>query len=192
MAEIKKEEKRINRFDDKELSIIKNTFRDNEDALKLLRKIFLQLPLSALDEAVYINTFKGKEDLMKILRKTYLPQLDGDAPFSQVIDLWMTVDLKEKNLEEAMLIFKSRQLLIEYVEQQLNKIENFDTDEAIKLSDMIAFQDKMPDSAFIDLITRNTIIWHTEQQILMYNLMASQVEEDEATIKEKNAKNSNK
>lgn len=186
------EQKQKMRFTDKELSIIKNTFSDNEDAVKVIRKVFLQMPLSALDEAIAINTFKGKDELNAVVRKTFLPTLDGEAPIFQVVDLWATIDLKDKTLAECILSFKSRELLISYIDQQLNKLSDLSTEETIKFADMIDFNDKLVEEAYINMVTRNTLINHVEQQLSQFTILAGEKTETVEQTKERLFKNSSK
>jgi hypothetical protein len=49
-----------------------------------------------LFSSALIITLKNQPDVMSILRKAFLPEIDGDAPFHQVIDLWLTVEIKGK------------------------------------------------------------------------------------------------
>lgn len=83
------------------------------------------------------RTFKGNEKLLKLMRKVFLPEYDPDAPLGQVIDLWMTVPVKEMTPNDAMVNILSRNALISHVEmqlQQLNLLAGVDakTEEEIK------------------------------------------------------------
>src|SRR6266478_4937181 len=115
MPEIQKP-KQKRRYTDLEMSLIKNTFAENEDLLKMIRKIFLQMPLSPIEATVIANIFGGNAPLMALIRKTFRPELDPEAPLHQLIDLWITVDIKEKSLGNIQPIFESRQLLLDILE----------------------------------------------------------------------------
>lgn len=65
------------------------------------------------------KVFKGNDPLLKLLRKLFLPEYDPTAPIGQVIDLWMTVDVKDKTPEDAYVTLLARNQLITHVEQQL-------------------------------------------------------------------------
>ena len=80
------------RFSDSELALIRGVFYENDQLLKLMRKVFL-------------------------------PEIDPTAPLGQLVDLWMTIDLKDKDPEEAMINIKARNQLIMHVEQQLLQLQ---------------------------------------------------------------------
>lgn len=88
------------------------------------------------------SVFRDNEPLLKLMRKVFLPEIDPTAPLGQIIDLWMTIPLKE-----------------------------------IK-----------PEDAIINLLARNTVIQHIDQQLIQLNILANQSEVDKDTLK----KNSNK
>lgn len=76
------------RFTEQELSLIKNTFKDNEELLKLMRKVFL-------------------------------PEIDPKAPLGQMIDLWFSLPIKELTPEQAQINILARNSLIMHLDQQL-------------------------------------------------------------------------
>lgn len=65
------------------------------------------------------NTFANNEPLLRLMRKIFLPEIDPKAPIGQIVDLWMTVDIKDMTPEEAYLNLKARNTLITHVDQQL-------------------------------------------------------------------------
>lgn len=72
------------------------------------------------DEILTIKkAFKGNEPLVRLLRKIFLPEIDPAAPIGQIIDLWMTVDVKDMTPEMALINIKARNALITHVDQQL-------------------------------------------------------------------------
>ena len=183
----KKQPRRI-RYSDSELSVIKNTFADNHEELtRVIRKIFLQLPMDVLDKGT-LDLIKGNRAVLSILRKTFLPTIDVDAPLHQVVDLWMTVDIKEKSLEYCELILDAREQLIDYLEQQLIWLESKE-----ELPAEIAFDrltkirratkaDKVKTVA--NFIMRNTLLGHIEQQLTqLFNLAGTKDETPEQTLK---------
>ena len=69
------------------------------------------------------NTFKGNEDLLKVMRKIFLPELDPNAPLGQLIDLWGSLSLKEMSPEHAHINILARNSLIAHLDQQLLQIQ---------------------------------------------------------------------
>lgn len=81
-----------------------------------------QMRFSEEELSVLQGAFKGNEKLVKLLRKVFLPEYDAHAPFGQGIDLWMTIDLRTLNPEQAYLRLLARNELIMHVETQLMQI----------------------------------------------------------------------
>lgn len=173
MAEVKKERQTM-RFNDLELSLLKNSFTDAVDLIRAIRKGFLQLELGAVDLAL-LETLKGQPELLAVIRKSCLPQLDGNAPLHQVVDLWMTVEIKDKPYEDAYPHLCARATLIDYIEQQLQFLEGKKTNEQceIRLEGLVFDSTKTPEKGYSDLIARNTLIGHIEMQLNQFTVLAS-------------------
>lgn len=65
------------------------------------------------------SAFKGNERLLKLMRKVFLPEPDPNAPLGQMVDLWMTLPVKELSPDEAYARVLARNELIMHVDQQL-------------------------------------------------------------------------
>ncbi len=172
-----KSQKKQMRFTDAELSVIKNSFavseNDNDDLARALRKAMLQFPLDPIDESI-LSSIKEQKELLAVIRKTFLPTFDPKAPFQQLIDLWMTINVTDKTADVAINHVKARALLIAYMDQQLNFIETglAGPIKLLKLVDFKDFKGKTPDRVYIDLIARNSVVTHTEQQITQLIVLA--------------------
>jgi len=180
------------RYSTEELSLIKNTFAENQDLLKSLRKHFLQLPLTE-NEANQLHNFNP--EILKLLRRFFLPTLEGDEPINQIIDLWMTINFQDRTPETAILHLRARSLVIEYLEQQLWSLEKEEEkcDFRLEFRDFISLNSKQ---VYINFIARNTIVQHVEQQLTqIYILAGLKQETTEQTlerIQEKLKKDSSK
>lgn len=165
------------RFNDAELSLIKNTFAENDELLKALRKVFLQMELTVTDKAV-LNVFHS-EELLAVVRKAWLPSLDANAPAHQLIDLYMTVDIKDKTPQEAFPHIVARQIVIEYLEQQLETLQTLDTLKEERRFTSLIPSDVIGDefSTYVNLTARNIIIAHTEMQLEQMRVLAGQKDE---------------
>lgn len=184
------EKKQTMRFSDSELEIIKSIFSENDAILIALRKVFLQFPLSVDESKLILNNFFGKDEVIKVLRKAYLPELDPDAPLHQLIDLWMTVDIKDKEPEKAINQLVARDIVIKYLDQQLNLLANPQSKIDIKLSSLIEIGEAR--ETYSNFIARNTIIQHTEMQLSMLNTLAGYKEETLENTKARLLKDSSK
>lgn len=178
------------RFSDAELAIIKNTFADNEPLLKALRKVFLQMNLSSSEERMIEGISKNK-DVQRVIKKVFLPSLDGDAPINQIVDLWLTLDIKGKDVDVVYHDALARQKLIQYLDEQLSRLKTKRLD-GIKFESLIDVEGKDPLSVYINLIVRNTILGHTEAQLQQLSVLAGLKAETVEETKERLLKNSAK
>lgn len=182
--------KQTMRYSDAELSVIKATFTDNDELLKAIRKVFLQLKLSAA-EMQMIKDLQGKPELLAVIRKSFLPEIEGDAPFQQVVDLYMTLKIEDKTPELAHPFILAREKLIKYLDEQLKSLENKEEPE-ISFKDLTVVDGKSATEIYIDLLCRNTVIGHTEMQLQQFVVLAGQSDETVEQTKERLFKNSTK
>lgn len=176
------------RYTDKELQLIKSAFAENDDLLKTIRKVFLQMPLNAVDLS-RLELIK-KPEILAILRKVFLPTLDPDAPINQQIDLWMTVQIVDKTPDEAYPHLKAREIVIEYLDEQLKELEGLNKEDIIKFPELVNLKKSAKDT-YINIVIRNTIISHTEMQLMELKILAQPEETPEET-QERLAKDSSK
>ncbi len=196
MADNKKQIKQTGRFTTAELSLLKNTFAENEDLLKSMRKVFLQLPLGVADKERIAGAFKDKQSVLDVITKTFLPTLDGEAPIHQLIDLFLTVKLEEKSADQAFPIVIARTKLVQLLEQQLKVLsavangQEFETE--INLADLLKINEKNAIEIYADLTCRNTMIGHTDMMLSQINLLAGLKDETIEQTRERLSKDSSK
>lgn len=152
------------RFDEGEMIAFKNTFADNEELIKTVRRVFLQLELSVEDIAI-INTIFKEDALKALISKMFNPVITGQEHLNQVVDLWTTLATKELSPDYVGLTVKSRGILIKYIVQQIDKLFNLDYVETIKLNDLIIFDEVYDTDIYINLVARNSIIQHVEDRL---------------------------
>jgi len=147
------------RYTESELSVIKNTFADNDGLLKALQKFFLQIPLNVVDLSLLQTSIKSKE-LLKTIKKVVFPELTDDVPFLQIWDYTLGIDFKGKMQEQIVADIKSNKLFIDYFKQQLKALENGEwaIQQKIKLSELGDITDKLDTDLYIDTLARNNII----------------------------------
>jgi len=197
MAEEKKTTapRQIMRYTNAEVSLIKATFKDNYDAFMALRKYFLELPMDTIDRQI-IDKLISSEDTLALLRKTYLPDLDAKAPIHQVIDLYLTLDIKDKGVEQSFLAITSREILIKFIDERLAALEEgkyADKTFEIYLSDLTNITGYNPEEAVSRMSARNSIIHHCEQQIAQLQVLSLKEDEpSEEEAKEKKEQDSAK
>ena len=189
------DKKQTMRFSQEDLGLIKGVFAENEELLKTIRKVFYQMPLNAVDLGRLNLTFKGKPALQKVFRKTFLPEIEAELPLQQNFDLWLTLKLKDLPTEEGAVHIKSVGLWIDYIEQQLKLIESGKyqvTKPKISFTGLSKIKDKVSWELFADMLARNTIINHTEQQLRQLELLAGSKEETPEQTIERLSKDSSK
>lgn len=184
--------KQTMRFSIEEMGIAKNTFAENEELLLAVRKVFLQMPLDEVDKQALKAHIVGKPDVMALIKKAYLPEIDPTSPTYQIIDLWMTVSVKDKSPEESFPTILAREKLIKYLRQQLSVLETLDDSGEMRLSDMVGTDGKTETEVYVNLLMRNTLIDHNEQQINQLNVLAGTKDETPEQTVERLKKDSNK
>lgn len=193
MEEVKKK-RQVMRYSDQELQLIKGVFAENDELLKSIRKVFYQMPLTAVDLSRLSITFNGKEGVQKVLRKTLLPTIDAEMPLQQNIDLWLTMKLKEMMVEEASVHLDSVNTWIKYIDQQLKVIESgkYSKKPTIRFKDLENIKDKPAYEKFADMLARNTIVNHVEQQLKQLEILGGLKEESPEQTIERLSKDSSK
>ncbi len=78
-----------------------------------------QMRITPEEQDMIKRAFGNNEPLIRLLRKIFLPELDPKAPIGQMIDLWMTIDVKDMSPEDALVNIKARNTLITHLDQQL-------------------------------------------------------------------------
>jgi hypothetical protein len=123
-------------FNDEELSLIKNTFADNDALLYSVRKVLLQFPLTLAEKALIKQGIT--EPVWNVLKKRILPEISDDFPIGQLPSLLTTLteQLKVRNVEEMEPQFAAKRMEIDYLTQQFEVLRDIDGDnpEPLKLA----------------------------------------------------------
>lgn len=69
------------------------------------------------------NTFADNDALLKILRKVFLPEIQGNTPIGQALDLWMTLKVEDLAPEQALVNIKARNTVIQHIEMCLSQLK---------------------------------------------------------------------
>lgn len=81
-----------------------------------------QMRITDDERRLIAATFKGNDNLLRLMRKMFLPELDPTAPLGQMLDLWMTVSIKDKTPDEAYSDLLARNTLISHVDNVLMQL----------------------------------------------------------------------
>lgn len=68
------------------------------------------------------STFKNNESLLKLMRKMFLPELDPKAPFGQMIDIYHTIQTKDRNPEDIAVELMARNMVIDHTDNVLTQL----------------------------------------------------------------------
>ena len=181
---VEKKEEQTMRFSSEELNLLKNTFQEKPELLIILRKVFWQKELTMQEDELLKKVINV--NVVAVLRKQFLPVLDGGLPINQELDLWMTISLVDKTPEDAHPHIMARKMMIDYIEQQLERLEYGNGKIKIFFDELDKMTAKIADCSinYINLIARNSIISHIEQQLLFTKILANAKDETpEETIK---------
>lgn len=189
--------KQTMRFSDDELGLIKSVFADEQERLFAMRKLFLQMPLDVIDKS-YLEVFQKNDPLMKVVRKAFLPELEPTAPINQEVDLIMTLELKDKSPEQALPHIMARQMLIQYLDEQLYRMSGGNVEEGLSFEDLSELPKPTDarsmiraDELYARLVARNMLVSHVEMQLNQFNVLGGMKEETIEQTKERLQKNSN-
>jgi hypothetical protein len=179
------------RYTDRELSLIQSTFRNNEKLLQLLRKVFLQETLTK-EDINGLDFISNSAELLFLMKKTYAPEIDIEAPLGQVMDLWNTVDTKEKGEDEVYTALKVRARLIDLIKMGLQRLEKPKAKGVVSITDYEPDFTEDPEQVYVGFSARNALITHTEFQLLQLQILAGKDEETVEQMKERLLANSSK
>lgn len=171
-SEEKKE--RPMRYSDKELSLIKNTFAENDALIMAIRKALLGAKLSKGEQA-FVDSLT--EDAFGVVKKTLTPQIDVDAPLFQITDLWLNINTKESGLEKTYIDIRARKIVEDYMTGMLGNMRGNAGSGGITLESLKYVGTEIAEDAVVNLSARNTILTHIDFQLFQIKTLAGQKDE---------------
>lgn len=172
--------------------LIKATFKDNDNLLLTLRKVFYQMNLNGLDLSLLQTNFVGNKELNEVIRSLFLPEVSPDTNLGFQFDIARTVNIKNLPPDIAILHIKAIELMGKYIDQQLKGLEKGDYKlgkiEFLKLKDTT---DKIDNDLFIEMFAYNSIIDHVEGKLVGIKGIANEVSKTAEQLEEERKKNSN-
>lgn len=175
MAEKKRKQKM--RYDKTELALLKSIFHENEDTLMALRKVFLFAPLNE-EDCKLLNVISSNDTLMTLMGKTYFPEIELDVPVGQMIDLWLSVDTKEKTFEEVSRALLVRKRLMDLIKKGLERL----ADPTIEITEnLIGYEPDFTmtdEKLYVEFFARNACVTHTEFQLAQIRALASHIKDE--------------
>lgn len=97
-----------------------------------------QMRITDEERALIKAVFKDNDTLLKLVRKMFLPEIDPKAPLGQVLDLWMTINVKDMTPEEAYVNLLARNTLISHVDNVLMQLKLISELESMTKEEVVA------------------------------------------------------
>ena len=188
--EVKKPQTMI--YSDEELTLIKRIFADNDELPTMLRKAIIQWPLTDAEIKILHQTFPKGSDSLKLLKKVILPEIDGNAPLQQIVDLWLTLKFEEKSLDGQEQAIRARKIVIDYLKGILNSFFEGIGAMPKPLDTLLQIEGIPMTEVVVNIIARNTLVMHTDFQALRLKVIAGTKEETPEAMKRRLEQDSNK
>lgn len=181
-------------FNKAELQLIKAVFSDNDDLLYAIRKVLLQGNLTE-NEVNSIRT-QVTPEVYAVVKKRILPDLDLDAPFGQIGDLYRTLaqQLSSKDSDQMAAQFDAKKLEVDYLSQQFEFLKDIDkpqTSTMIRL-DELKFITTNHYMNYVNHTARDFIIGFVDSMLNMLKVIAGEKTETPEQQKERITRNSSK
>lgn len=169
--------KQTRRFSEDEIDLMRTTFHGNDLLLQIVRKRILQIPLTDAEITKLTQAIPQGTGLAALIKKAIHPEIDGDAPFSQIIDLYLNAEVKDKPEEIAVINILARNRMVEYFDEVFEKFYDFNAIFAITFK---GFTDNIRERAngdtrdlCVDFLARNTILSHVDFQLSQLLILAA-------------------
>ena len=181
------------KFSDDELSLFKNTFCENNELMRLVSNVFMQLELSDSDKAILTTTFKGKTELLALMRKKLIAELDPNAPLGLNSDIWKEVKIDNALPEFVLLDMQSKLLVLNLLEEGLKRLADINYEPTIKMDSLVKFTTiSDPQDVYVNIKARNEFLMHITSQMFNILGLAGKSNETVEAIKKRLQTNSTK
>lgn len=184
-------------YNSEELSLLKNTFAENEPLLYTLRKVFLQFDLSK-DEVVHLKSAIN-EDVVNVLKKRILPDLSPEYPLGQIPSMMTTLtdQLRARDVEDMRPQFSAKVVEEQYLNQQFTALEAILADKEVPkpkivLKDLGQLADKPADEAFVEMTAYLFLLGYIDPMFILIRSIAGEKAETLEKQKERMTRNSSK
>lgn len=185
-------------FNSEELSLIKNTFAENEPLLYTVRKLFLQFELTD-DEVVHLKSAISPE-VVEVLKKRILPDLSPEYPLGQIPSMMTTLtdQLKSRDIDEMSPHFEAKILEERYLRQQFAELERVLADKPaselppIILSELGDLEGKDAHEQFVDMTAYLFLLGYIDPMFILIRSIAGEKAETIEEQKKRMTRNSSK
>ena len=178
-------------YNDDELSLIKNTFAENDTLLYTIRKVMLQRPITNVERGL-LDTLTP--EVINVIKKRMLPEISMDVPFGQIGSLASTLTEKLKVLtpNEMYPYFQAYLLEKEYLQQRFDILSGKTVDNELKLDEYVEIKGKDSTDAFVHMNVYLFILGYVDPMLNMIKSIAGEKNETLEKQVERLKRNSNK
>ena len=185
-------------FNSEELSVIKNTFAENEQLLYTVRKLFLQFELT--DEEIAHLKSAITPAVVEVLKKRILPDLSPEYPLGQIPSMMTTLteQLKSRDASEMAAHFEAKILEDRYLRQQFAELERVISDgkkselPPIVLTELGDLEGKDAHEQFVDMTAYLFLLGYIDPMFILIRSIAGDKEETIEQQKQRMTRNSSK
>jgi len=184
-------------FNSNELSLLKNTFAENDALLYTVRKVFLQFDLT--DKEVALIKTAITPEVRQVLRKRMLPELTPEYPLGQIPSLLTTLtdQLRVKDIEEMKPQFESKLLQENYLKQCFAQLDAIAMGakvpaSVIDLHELANMDGKPQEQVFVEMTAYLFLLGYIDPMLILVRSIAGEKEETVEKQKERMTRNSNK
>jgi len=178
-------------FNKEELSLLKNTFADNDVLLYTIRKVLLQFPLTEVEKGLIKQTVN--DAVYNVLKKRILPDISPMFPIGQLPSILNTLNdqLKVNNAREMDDHFRAKKLEIDYLKQQFAVLKDFDAPQPLKLAEMGVLTDDY-ETNFVNISAYLFILGYVDPQLNFIRSLAGAKDESPEDQKKRLTRDSSK
>ena len=152
------------RFNKAELSLIRNTFGENEALLYAIRKFMYGFEMTEGEQTMLDKHVGGA--VYEVVVKTFMPTLDPNAPLFQMVDMvnGLSIDFKERGEDQAYAFIAAKAIEMDYISQQLSLLggNKISLGEVVTLKQLADLNDE---NAYVNVIARNYLLSYIDSYV---------------------------
>lgn len=181
-------------FNEAELGLIKQTFADNDALIYSIRKVLLQFPMTLPEKELVKQSVSPA--VYAVLKKRIWPDIDPDAPLSQIADYRsiLTNDVRSRSEEDLGIIFDAHEIETDYLTQQFEQLRDVDieVDKPIKLAQLREIKGKATRERIVETRAYLNILGYVDPQLMNIMSLAGMKTETVEETKKRLTRDSNK
>lgn len=185
-------------MDDKQIKIsleraeiLRETFTDNDDLLKIIRKLFYGFEVTDHEKSQVTTVIKGNEQLKEAIKLKIFALLSPDAPVGSNPDFWIGVEeqIQGQHPDTVKQIIEAKSLCLTRLEDAMTLLENPD---AFKVEGIVRFKPVLGDNLGTELIARNLYVKAIENGLSYIKIVCGLSKEDMKKAEEQKKQNTTK